>query len=760
MSQNISCIPTGVQLGSKRFPDQREAPPMKAWRCELTALSQLYNLFFVACSDTVYVYQPRFPSQELEDEPALVLTPPVTLEAGSASGIDENDPHSITRILVAYLGTEEVLLMTCDDGDVIGYRVEIIHHAIVQQHDQLSTSPEGMSAVRFFLHRNVGASAWGLAVHRQSRIIAISANTHEITVLAHALAARDTSSPDDADIFDTDVSVSADQDIRDDFPYPRRRDHVLILKAKTNIPSISFDNTGADPHGRWLFSTSIDGKVMVWDIHHSRTPVRIIQAGWCVSAESPTKAPGLAAGYCACPDRANVAHAAWSAVCLDTSSAHDVSGSHEASWQPQLHEGNFVELLRDKERFTIKSSRHYDFTADALDNLARPMDEGDGNSDSAMSIDSQDAVSAFGSESDDSEVDTAAAHSMLRDDGHSPKNAQSTEEVEPAAVAEASSPTNTALPGDPNLDDSTGEDSLFVPGEPSFGASQSTTLPWSQSLESNLDDVMMDLDSDDSDEIELLMPSTAQTQAWLGSMPRKRVYCEVEDTSKPQSHGPVCHSELVEDNAPELGASSSRANDRVDENHINTTSIINCPLLILTKEEIFLYQHPKPPSSSSPPPNPTTPIITMRRPLHPGPWTPFLNPFDRLSFFSQVPPLGLFIVASPVGRAALFTLYTTRDSAAAQPPRHAFRLAYILPFARGRPHEVVCVTRARLAGVAVAPVQGMCDEVAGGEGAVFAGPRTRRWRLLMYYMDHTVVGYELYKRKDAGGEVDVGELVV
>jgi hypothetical protein len=26
-----------------------------------------------------------------------------------------------------------------------------------------------------FLHRNVGASAWGLAVHREARIIAISA---------------------------------------------------------------------------------------------------------------------------------------------------------------------------------------------------------------------------------------------------------------------------------------------------------------------------------------------------------------------------------------------------------------------------------------------------------------------------------------------------------------------------------------------------------------------------------------------------------
>src|SRR4051812_14990343 len=36
---------------------------MKDWRCELTALSQLYNLYFIACNDTILVYQPDFPDQ-------------------------------------------------------------------------------------------------------------------------------------------------------------------------------------------------------------------------------------------------------------------------------------------------------------------------------------------------------------------------------------------------------------------------------------------------------------------------------------------------------------------------------------------------------------------------------------------------------------------------------------------------------------------------------------------------------------------------
>lgn len=137
----------------------------------MTALSHRYNLYFLASVDEVHVYQPSFPDQNLPSEAELVLHPPKTGVVGQ--GIDPSNPHSITRILVDYLGSEEILLLACDDGDVIGYRIQEIQRAL--EHRTNLQEPINDDSIHVFLHRNVGASAWGLAVHREARIIAISA---------------------------------------------------------------------------------------------------------------------------------------------------------------------------------------------------------------------------------------------------------------------------------------------------------------------------------------------------------------------------------------------------------------------------------------------------------------------------------------------------------------------------------------------------------------------------------------------------------
>ena len=177
-------------------------------------------------------------------------------------GIDDIDPHSITRLHVDYLGREEVLLVTCDDGDVVGYRVPEIYRVITE--NQRSPSPrdpynQGLAnKVRVFLHKNVGGSAWGLAVHREARLIAISANTHRVTVLAYALSGS--AADPDLESFESDEE-------RGDFPHPRRRDHVITLQAATNIPAVFFNQD--DASGRWLFSSSIDGDHL-WDLYNPR----------------------------------------------------------------------------------------------------------------------------------------------------------------------------------------------------------------------------------------------------------------------------------------------------------------------------------------------------------------------------------------------------------------------------------------------------------------------------------------------------------
>ena len=157
-----------------------------------TALSQVYNLYFIACVDTIHVYQPSFPDQKLSGRPDLILRPPKS-RPGLRGTIDPPNPHSITHLIVDFLGTEEILLVSCDDGDVVGYHIHFIQQAIEAQLVS-DTFERNARDVRNFFHKNVGLSAWGLSVHCEARLIAVSANTHRVTIYAFALARPGSSS--------------------------------------------------------------------------------------------------------------------------------------------------------------------------------------------------------------------------------------------------------------------------------------------------------------------------------------------------------------------------------------------------------------------------------------------------------------------------------------------------------------------------------------------------------------------------------------
>jgi len=136
----------------------------------------------------------------------------------------------------------------------------------------------------------------------------------------------------------------------------------------------------------------------------------------------------------------------------------------------------------------------------------------------------------------------------------------------------------------------------------------------------------------------------------------------------------------------------------------------------------------------------------MRCPLTPGPATQSLDAVDRQCFSTHVPELGIFIVGSPIGRVAIFALTKSRASG-----EFGFELEYILPFNKRDENEVLSGAYKRMAGVAVGPVQGELGRDEAGRG--------RRWRLLMYFMDHSMMSFEI-GRKRGGGDVGLEELVV
>lgn len=161
------------------------------------------------------------------------------------------------------------------------------------------------------LHRiafrlSVGVSAWGVALHKERRLLAVSANTHRIQVFELAIGRHpdddeyDSAGDDNGSVFREEDSGrrkrrrrtesrspggSGDENDGNDDGWTvsvdrHRRKPRSPVKDKTvktlighagNIPNISFLD---DPTGRWLVGTSIDGIVILWDVKTERAVER------------------------------------------------------------------------------------------------------------------------------------------------------------------------------------------------------------------------------------------------------------------------------------------------------------------------------------------------------------------------------------------------------------------------------------------------------------------------------------------------------
>ncbi|KAK4129326.1 hypothetical protein N657DRAFT_639929 [Parathielavia appendiculata] len=171
---------------------QHGFPRIATTRHNLTALSQQYNLYFAAYQDKIYVYQPRRAAPQILPSPSLILHPrPSKLGQERGGVLDRRFPHQVNHLIVGNLGDSEIVLLAYDDGDVIAYYTKAIVRCI-KGHSDKARSPAA-SPIRHtahpkpFFHENVGRSAWGLAIHELSRLIAVGSNLHEVTVFAFAL---------------------------------------------------------------------------------------------------------------------------------------------------------------------------------------------------------------------------------------------------------------------------------------------------------------------------------------------------------------------------------------------------------------------------------------------------------------------------------------------------------------------------------------------------------------------------------------------
>jgi len=320
---------TSVETGRDRFTKDEvfHLPPLSYWRNNLTGLSQRFNLYFVASRDSIAVYRPEFPFQKLHAKPRLVIPP--TLANPAAHGyIDASHPHAINHLVVGDLGTEEILLVSTDSGNVAAYQTQSIEEAIRKDPYRFSENARSdYVGVRAIFSQWVHESAWGLSIHTHGRMIAVSANTPchtpvddpaaKITVFAFALTEETTKR---GDVHEADAAAGAavaganDEEVEwhnwvpsgsEASPPPRDKNYKITLGGvdghEHNIPSISFVNTDEDTEGQWLLSTDIGGEMKVWQIWQgicfrtwdfaetaSRAGwLRRTEGGWLVAALDP-----------------------------------------------------------------------------------------------------------------------------------------------------------------------------------------------------------------------------------------------------------------------------------------------------------------------------------------------------------------------------------------------------------------------------------------------------------------------------------------
>lgn len=174
--------------------------------------------------------------------------------------------RSLNHIITGFLGDDEIVLACSDKGDVFAYYTKLIATQVFNRVPHETNSVDCSALLEPFFEANVGMSAWGLAIHKKSRLIAVSSNLWEIIVFAPALSeppvvpAKRASKMSEVER----IVRGRERNMRISIGFPNEAH---------NMPNICFldDEQGfAEKVG----GTDINGHAWIADIWKAETPIR------------------------------------------------------------------------------------------------------------------------------------------------------------------------------------------------------------------------------------------------------------------------------------------------------------------------------------------------------------------------------------------------------------------------------------------------------------------------------------------------------
>ncbi|KAL7954642.1 hypothetical protein V8C34DRAFT_293911 [Trichoderma compactum] len=689
----------------------RLVPSVQNYRNNLTALSQAHNLYFVAYQGHIFAYTPRsIPKQTIPRHPDLQIYPKPSKEALSIGGyIDPTTPHVINHVITGYLGREEIIVACYDDGDVVAYYVKEIADAIVRAKRSAGKIHVNRQPRRFF-HENVGYTAWGLAIHRKSRLIAVSTNRYEVTVFAFALTTYQKKSKRKREFCDCCQSSGNPKS-----SIPRRARNWRIVVAlgsqADNIPNICFTDS-EDGQAEKICAIDINGVVWIADIWRISQPVVQIPPSkhLVLQSEEFWPAPSRGWGVLALPEESFVPVSTLEEMLGLPEEALSIFQPGSGCSQPMV---NVAECL-----------------AAIPDNPCPPPMLGARAGDAI-------APNLVGEHNDESEAEPEEPE----DDGDEPEDDGDEPEDAQQDLAAQGVPETVAT-------DHGGSVVLFSP--PPAGLQFHQALHESHNLDETVEQLACAIQ-----EFQEAISSPDSPEPALAQVPPNRLDMAFFPHSGKIQVIPRHPTQLlefvrkkVEFNDRKPDKKDSAAEDRLKR------FTKRYHFIRTLEKDLELRSLPEEHDTNSKEIGVLCPDAATFSWFQEQSIRPYFRASSRLSMVFHIPELSLVVIGSPTGRVLCVTPTKLRSPVASKTPvepktswmwHHGLRVECVLP---RKSEEVACRPMLRpLHGLAVGPVQDD-DRMYGDRTSRATAPK--RYRLMLHYRNHDIVTYEVTRKEQTG----------